>query len=196
MPNEKMENLLNLALAATQEEREKSLELDIGYDSAKQTWEVIVKFVGTTEELEALLFKNFPEEYPRIRLTNLQNEYAVLVLPEHLVEPVAALDKIEYMEKPKLLFFAVDNGKRASCITQLQERTGLSGAGVESGGNQKFLPQFIFLRKYNVIGKYFQICNFYLVIILTCFFIYIFHNYYSSHLSLFLPVCFPVCKTS
>ena len=32
MPNEKMENLLNLALAATQEEREKSLELDIGYD--------------------------------------------------------------------------------------------------------------------------------------------------------------------
>ena len=34
MPNEKMENLLNLALAATQEEREKSLELDIGYDSA------------------------------------------------------------------------------------------------------------------------------------------------------------------
>ena len=126
MPNEKMENLLNLALAATQEEREKSLELDIGYDSAEQTWEVIVKFVGTTEELEALLFKNFPEEYPRIRLTNLQNEYAVLVLPEHLVEPVAALDKIEYMEKPKLLFFAVDNGKRASCITQLQERTFLS----------------------------------------------------------------------
>ena len=56
MPNEKMENLLNLALAATQEEREKSLELDIGYDSAEQTWEVIVKFVGTTEELEALLF--------------------------------------------------------------------------------------------------------------------------------------------
>ena len=96
MPNEKMENLLNLALEATQE----------------------------------LLFKNFPEEYPRIQLTNLQNEYAVLVLPEHLVEPVAALDKIEYMEKPKLLFFAVDNGKRASCITQLQERTGLSGAGV------------------------------------------------------------------
>ena len=37
MPNEKMENLLNLALEATQEEREKSLELDIGYDSAEQT---------------------------------------------------------------------------------------------------------------------------------------------------------------
>ena len=47
MPNEKMENLLNLALAATQEEREKSLELDIGYDSAEQTWEVIVKFANS-----------------------------------------------------------------------------------------------------------------------------------------------------
>ena len=62
--------------------------------------------------------------------------------------------------------------------------------------HKKFLSQFVFLRKYTVIGKYFQICNFYLIIILTCFFIYIFHNYYSSHLSLFLPVCFPVCKTS
>lgn len=124
MPNRKMENLLNLALAATPGEREKSLELDIGYDGAEQTWEVIVKFVGTTEDLVALLLENFPREYPRIQLTNLQNEYVVLVLPEHLVEPVAALDKIEYMEKPKLLFFAVDNGKRASCITQLQERTG------------------------------------------------------------------------
>ena len=81
------------------------------------------KIVGTTGGLETLLFKNFPEEYPRIQLTNLQNEYAVLVLPEHLVEPVAALDKIEYMEKPKLLFFAVDNGKRASCITSERELT-------------------------------------------------------------------------
>ena len=59
MPNEKMENLLNLALAATQEEREKSLELDIGYDSAEQTWEVIVKFVGTTGSLRRSFLKIF-----------------------------------------------------------------------------------------------------------------------------------------
>lgn len=133
MPNEKMENLLNLALDATEEEREKSIELDVGYDRAENTWEVIVKFGGTTEELDAILRGNFGEQYARIRMTNLQNEYAILTLPESLVEPVAALPEIEYMEKPKLLFFAVDNGRRASCITQLQTANaaaGGSGAGV------------------------------------------------------------------
>lgn len=132
MPNEKMENLLNLALDATEEEREKSIELDVGYDRTENTWEVIVKFGGTTEELDAVLRENFGEQYARIRMTNLLNEYAILTLPESLVGPVASLPEIEYMEKPKLLFFAVDNGKRASCITPLQTGTGLrlSGAGV------------------------------------------------------------------
>ena len=35
MSNEKMENLLNLALDATEREREKSLDLDTGYDRAE-----------------------------------------------------------------------------------------------------------------------------------------------------------------
>lgn len=47
----KIENILNLALDATREEREKSLNLDVGYDVADDSWEVIVKFFGTTEEL-------------------------------------------------------------------------------------------------------------------------------------------------
>ena len=137
MPNEKMENLLNLALDATGEEREKSIELDVGYDSTENTWEVIVKFGGTAEELTAILKENFGEQSARIRIANLQNEYAVLTLPEGIVSAVASLNEIEYMEKPKLLFFAVNNGKRASCITRLQtagkpdrSRNRLSGAGI------------------------------------------------------------------
>lgn len=135
MPNEKMENLLNLALDATEEEREKSIELDVGYDRTENTWEVIVKFGGTTEELDAILKENFGEQYARIRMTNLQNEYAILTLPESLVGPVASLPEIEYMEKPKRLFFAVNNGKRASCITPLQT----AGTAV-TGGSQPGVP--------------------------------------------------------
>ena len=41
MSNEKMENLLNLALDATEREREKSLDLDTGYDRAERTWEAV-----------------------------------------------------------------------------------------------------------------------------------------------------------
>ena len=139
MSNEKIENLLNLALDATEQEREKSLDLDTGYDKEDRTWEVIVKFGGTEESLKRLLAQNFPKEYDRIKITNLRNEYAILLLPEHIVELVAALTEIEYMEKPKLLFFAVNNGRRVSCINPLQTgqmqggtagRNDLSGTGV------------------------------------------------------------------
>ena len=68
MSNEKMENLLNLALDATEREREKSLDLDTGYDRAERTWEVIVKFGGTEEALRGLFAEKFPEEYDRIRI--------------------------------------------------------------------------------------------------------------------------------
>lgn len=120
MNSEKIENMLNLALDATNEERGKSLELEVGYDRAERTWEVVIKSGGTTAQLRALLQENFPEQYERMQLTNLQNEYAILVVPESLVQEVAQLPQIEYMEKPKSLFFAVDVGRRASCITQLQ----------------------------------------------------------------------------
>ena len=39
MENAKLENMLNLALDATQREREKSLNLDVGYDREEKTWE-------------------------------------------------------------------------------------------------------------------------------------------------------------
>lgn len=139
MSNEKIENLLNLALDATEQEREKSLDLDTGYDKEERTWEVIVKFGETEESLKRLLAENFPKEYDWIKITNLRNEYAILLLPEHIVELVAALTEIEYMEKPKLLFFAVNNGRRVSCINPLQTgqmrggtagRNDLSGTGV------------------------------------------------------------------
>ena len=103
MSNEKMENLLNLALDATEREREKSLDLDTGYDRAERTWEVIVKFGGTEEALRGLFAEKFPEEYDRIRITNLRNEYAILLLPEHIVELVAALTEIDLLSSCFLL---------------------------------------------------------------------------------------------
>lgn len=129
MNNEKIENLLNLALDATQEEREKSLDLDVGYEPESNSWEVVVKYTGTGESLARDIRDAFPEDFIRIRITNLSNEYAILVIPERLVELVAALPQIEYMEKPKRLFFAVNNGKRASCISPLQ-----MGPGVPDNG--------------------------------------------------------------
>ena len=43
MPDQKLENLLNLALDATEEERDKSLELNVGYNPIEREWDLIRK---------------------------------------------------------------------------------------------------------------------------------------------------------
>ena len=52
MPDQKLNNLLNLALDATEEEREKSRNLNVGYEKQTRKWEIIVKYseVGTANE--------------------------------------------------------------------------------------------------------------------------------------------------
>ena len=52
MNNEKLENQLNLALEATRREREKSEELEVGYEKSTNTWELIVKYSGNISPLE------------------------------------------------------------------------------------------------------------------------------------------------
>ncbi len=121
MVNGKMENLLELALDATEEERLRSLNLNVGYTSLTKTWEVIVRFTGDGLNQVRQLAKEAGESIEgQVKIVELDQSYAVLVLPEQLVEPVSALSNIIYMEKPKRLFFAVDSARRASCITPLQ----------------------------------------------------------------------------
>lgn len=122
MNNQKLENLLNLALSATEEERLQSENLNIGYDPAAKTWELIVRHSGSLEGLEAL----------GIRVDELLNGYAVLVVPENLIDTLSSLNQIEYVEKPKRLFFASSGARAASCLTAVQPGTGGEG-GVISG---------------------------------------------------------------
>ena len=112
MNNEKLENLLNLALDVTPEEREKSLELNVGYDTAARSWEVIAKASGG--------FDTLLELFPQITVKPLLNGYGILTVPANLLDALSERPEIEYMEKPKRLFFAVNTGRSASCITPLQ----------------------------------------------------------------------------
>lgn len=129
--NQKLENLLNLALDATDEEREKSGILGTGYDTEEDTWELIVKFHGSAAEIRNFLGEagDFEELY---------GFYGIARVPTGLVDAFSALEMIEYVEKPKRLYFADIQANRVSCITQLQTTTNaagfeqlyLSGAGV------------------------------------------------------------------
>ena len=121
MDNSKIENMLNLALDATPGERARSLNLDVGFDGEENTWELIVKYSGSLSRLE--------EE--GIRVTELLNEYAVLIVPESGIGRLAEVPEIEYIEKPKRLFFAAEQGRTASCVTGVQNaRYDLYGDGV------------------------------------------------------------------
>ncbi len=127
MDNQKIENQLNLAIDATSEERRKSMDLNVGFDRETARWQVIVKFFGTENELRAVLAEAFPIQFNMIGIQDLIGKYAILEVPENIIDQVATLPEIEYMEKPKRLFFAVNNGRSASCINPLQ--TGASTLG-------------------------------------------------------------------
>lgn len=127
MDNQKIENQLNLAIEASPEERAKTMDLNVGFNREAASWQVIVKFYGTESELQEVFARAFPNEFKDIRIQDLIGKYAILEIPENIVEKVAQLPEIEYMEKPKRLFFAVDSGRSASCINPLQTGTGTPG---------------------------------------------------------------------
>ena len=124
MDNQKRENLLNLALDATEEERLKSVNLNVGYDPGEKTWELIVRYHGSLESLRD----------EGIRVDELAAGYAVLVVPESRIEQVSAMEQIVYIEKPKRLFFASNMARAASCLSTIQTSSGAGAGGAGTGG--------------------------------------------------------------
>ena len=122
--SQKIENLLNLALDATAEERERSGELEVGYEPEGREWELIVKYSGDVEQMRETA----------VSVTELLNEYAIVVIKEEQIEAFAALPGVDFIEKPKSLYFQADAGRSASCVDAVQEPPlGLGGRGVLVG---------------------------------------------------------------
>ena len=120
--NQKIETLFRAALNATPEERQKSTDLSIGFNTVDDTWEVIVKHTGNLLSLQ--------DKYPEVQFVELLNNYGILRLPESLIDTIVSEEIITYMEKPKQLFYELTEGKRAACITTTQTRIpALTGRG-------------------------------------------------------------------
>lgn len=137
MPEQKIDNLLNLAMDATPREREKSRNLNVGYQKETRLWEVIVKYSGPEEGLSG----------EGISVVPLLGGYAVVTIPEREIDAFSRRIQVEFVEKPKKLYFATAQGKRASCISSVQiGREGLSGEGILVGvadsGIDYFHPDF------------------------------------------------------
>ena len=131
MPDQKLDNLLNLALDATEEEREKSRNLNVGYEKQTRKWEIIVKYSEMGDSVEALLGGS------GISVVPLLGGYAIVTLPESMLEEYSRRPHIEFIEKPTRLYFEDLFSKEASCITQVQRdepgNLQLTGRGVLIG---------------------------------------------------------------
>lgn len=121
MNNPKADSQLNQALNATEEERNKSLELNVGFDQSTQQWDLIIKHTGSADALR-----------PYIKgITELLNGYAVVRIEQDRIEEFTRLPQILYVEKPKRLFFASYQAQAVSCINVVKEEPyNLSGKGV------------------------------------------------------------------
>ena len=119
--NQKLENLLNLALETPEAVRLITDNLNVGFDTASRSWDLIVKYHGDLAGLEGL----------GVTVEPLINSYAILTVPEQLVDAVSRIEEIEYVEKPKRYYYQDISPAAESCLTQVTLRDPfLSGEGV------------------------------------------------------------------
>lgn len=109
MDSQKYENILNLALDTPEEERARTLELNIGYEKEDNTWELIVKYHGDLREGLSSFFAR--PQGNLLQVEELIAGYAILTVPEVFMEALSDVEEIEYIEKPKRLFFQTLQGK-------------------------------------------------------------------------------------
>jgi subtilisin family serine protease len=106
-----IDNQLNLALDVPNAVRERTLDLDVGFEPETNSWELIVKHSGSLDRIEQEL---------NIGVVELSNSYAIITIPENLIGRLVDYEEIEFIEKPKRLFYEVNEGRMASCINPIQ----------------------------------------------------------------------------
>lgn len=98
------ENVLNMGLNIPEEERMRSRILDTGYDPGTRTWELIIRYSVYPEA--------FFEQYPQVSGIRLLGNYAIVRVPENLLEELAQASGVIYVEIPKKLYFGENLYKR------------------------------------------------------------------------------------
>lgn len=148
MPDQKLDNQLNLALDTPMEEREKSVDLNVGFSQAEGVWDVIVKYSGDTKALAG----------EGTGMVPLLGNYAIVTIPQEKLQEFSRRPQVEFVEKPKRLFFAVNQGKTASCIREVQRGSGNTEnvgdvSNIDNAGNTKEDVGNMMTNSLNLTGK-------------------------------------------
>ena len=137
MADQKIENLLELSLDVDEQTREKSENLQVGYDTQDAKWEIILRYSGEMGNLSER-YENWVDLLGGFAIAEVTREQLLQLSEEPLVE---------FIEKPKALSFAVYEGKLVSCIPPVQRPPySLTGQGILVGivdsGIDIFHPDF------------------------------------------------------
>lgn len=113
---------LNIAIDLSVEEREKSLDLNVGYSEEFEEWELIIRYTGSLSQVRDEL---------GISIEELLGGYAIVRIPQYLIGRLSDYPQINYIEKPKSLILDQMVGITASCINSLRlPDYSLKGKGV------------------------------------------------------------------
>lgn len=123
--DQKIDTQLALSLGLSNSNREKTGNLNVGYDGLTDTWELIIRYSNDIEAVAA--------EY-EAEVKILLNGYALIKIKENLIQAFSDKEEVIFMEKPKRLYYSWESAKNASCIREITDYTpNLSGRGVIVG---------------------------------------------------------------
>lgn len=121
MTESKVSPELNVAIDLPEEEREKSLDLNVGYSEEFEEWELIVRYTGSLENIRREL---------GISIEELLGGFAIIRIPQYLIGRLSDYPQINYIEKPKTLILDKMVGITASCVNPVRLlRFNLRGQG-------------------------------------------------------------------
>lgn len=119
MQSQKLTAQLNLALNLTEEERRKSVSLEVGYDAASREWELIVRYINELDTVAARYGAS---------VSYLLGEYAIVTIKEEFIPAFSMEEAVIYVEKPNSIYIETLAERQASCISRVQTgQEGLSG---------------------------------------------------------------------
>ena len=80
-----------MQLEATGEERERSIELDVGFAKEEKEWTLIIKYSGDLKEVRGIAS----------RVTPLMGGYAVIVIKEDRINTLTEFHKLNILKSLK-----------------------------------------------------------------------------------------------
>ncbi len=75
------------------------------------------------------------ELFPGIQVVELFNQYAIVTIGEEELKEFSALPEVVYVELPKRVYYNLQEGRRASCLSGVQGNPNISGIQGGTGRN-------------------------------------------------------------